>query len=78
MRRNSGNSSPSPRTCYASRALTDASGSGRDALAALSEHGFDLILMDAQTPDMDGYVAKPVQLRDLLDASQQFAPSQQE
>jgi CheY-like chemotaxis protein len=30
---------------------------GRDALAALAQQSFDLVLMDAQMPEMDGFAA---------------------
>jgi two-component system, sensor histidine kinase and response regulator len=36
---------------------TAAAGTGREALDALEKEGFDLVLMDVQMPDMDGFQA---------------------
>jgi len=37
--------------------LVSVAGNGRDALAALEKEDFDLVLMDVQMPEMDGFEA---------------------
>jgi len=41
---------------------------GREALDALQAGGFELMLMDVQMPDMDGYLSKPIGQRSLFAA----------
>ena len=48
------------------------SGNGREALLALEKEKFDLVFMDLQMPEMDGYLSKPIRPQELDNLLQKY------